>query len=752
MYADSSLLRQLARKAGIPVCEAALRSFRYLHEKRGQSQRTLLAVSANSETAVRAALAAAREVDCPIMFAATLNQVDTDGGYTGWDHARFVRLVRRTAQCVGFKGLIVLGVDHAGCWCKDKHAVEQWSFPQTMHAVKSSLTAAIQAGYDLIHIDPTIDIESPSGAPAIDTVVTRTVDLLGHCEKIRKNAALPPISYEVGTEEIKGGLADVPAFRDFLAKLRWRLMEEDLNYAWPCFIVGRVGTNLYTTEFNPQMARTLVDAAGRYGLAIKGHYTDNASNPEAYPESGVGGANVGPEFTEVEYKALLEMEAKEKNLKITSGEMSNSGGVLRDAIIASGRWKKWLQAGEQGKPFHRFEPQRQQWLLATGARYVWSHKQVKWARAQLYKNLLGVGLDADAFIVNRVKDSILKYCRAFNLVNTLPELEGEFRCREKLPFWGRGDIVCAGELIVEIMRPGINQPFGKTGRFLGPFPSGAPAICVDAAAKTGKHTGFVGSVGKDGFGQLLRERLAKDGVDTRLVKVISYQSTGCAFIAYAEDSTRNFIFHINGTASDRLLTGKKVIAQVASFRHCHLMGCSLLISKSMRESCLAVARVVKQAGGTISLDPNLRPELLSVKRVRDILKPVVEMADIVLPSGNEAILLTGEEGIDKACNKLLEIGVKIVVLKLGEKGCRVYIPGEILAVPGFSVNSVDPTGAGDCFDAGFIAGYLDGLPLRRTAEFANAIGALGVTRKGPMEGTFPLKEVMAFIRYQNNNK
>ncbi len=72
-------------------------------------------------------------------------------------------------------------------------------------------------------------------------------------------------------------------------------------------MVGKVGTDLHTTTFDPLVARQLTEIAKSYGSLIKGHYSDNVTNPEAYPESGMGAANVGPEFTEREYDGLIEL-------------------------------------------------------------------------------------------------------------------------------------------------------------------------------------------------------------------------------------------------------------------------------------------------------------------------------------------------------------------------------------------------------------------------------------------------------------
>jgi D-tagatose-1,6-bisphosphate aldolase subunit GatZ/KbaZ len=741
--------RRTLAGSGLAPCDAILRSFSYLALQKGHPWRTVLAISANSAAAVEAALLAARQACCPIFFAATLNQVDADGGYTGWTHAGFTSLVRRMSKNTGFRGPVLMGVDHAGPWLKDKHAAEKWPYRKTLAAVKRSLHAAIFAGFDLLHIDPTVDIELPAGkALPVGTVVDRTVLLIKSCEAYRRKHGLPAVSYEVGTEEVKGGLADEDMFQAFLSGLRKQLTWEGLSDAWPCFIVGKVGTDLHTTMFDPKVAWELYHIARPYGLVLKGHYTDNVDNPAAYPASRMGGANVGPEFTEAECDALAELEVMEKSGNRTSGQASKFAQALKQAVLRSGRWQKWLHPDERGKPFALLSPERQDWLVRTGARYIWTDPDVLSARSRLYANLKQDGLEAHNYVVERVAHPILKYIRAFNLENTIPVLEDELRRRAKLPFWGEGQVLAAGEMIVEIMRPGVDQPLNQQGRFAGPFPSGAPAIFADAAARIGKRTGFIGSLGDDDFGDLLLGRFARDGLDSSLVNRVRHKSTGCAFVSYEKSGARKFIFHIAGTGSDQLPSPAAAARYAESFRHMHLMGCSLAVSRAMRENCYAIAEAVKQAGGSVSLDPNLRPELLSASECREILMPVVRMADIILPSGGEASLLMQETDADRACRRLLDMGIQIVVLKLGEDGCRVYTHDAVFGVPGFSVNAVDPTGAGDCFDAGFISGYLDNLPLIDSARLANAMGALAASKLGPMEGAFSLKEVLAFMRTQ----
>ncbi len=99
----------------------------------------------------------AKRANAPIKFAATLNQVDEDGGYTGLTQSEFVEMVKIEAEAISYEGLIIVALDHGGPWLKDQHSIENWSLEETMTAVKKSLEAAIDAGYDFLHIDPTVD-------------------------------------------------------------------------------------------------------------------------------------------------------------------------------------------------------------------------------------------------------------------------------------------------------------------------------------------------------------------------------------------------------------------------------------------------------------------------------------------------------------------------------------------------------------------------------------------------------------------
>ena len=423
IHGDDSFIRRKAEDKGLPLADAILRALRTGYAT-AQPVPTVLAVCPNSEAVVKASMLAAREAAAPLFFAATLNQVDLDGGYTGWTQDAFVRLAREVAEEQGYEGPIVVGLDHGGPWLKDIQTREQWPLEKAIQGVKDSLAACLDAGYDLLHVDPTVDRTLPKEQPMpIEVVTERTLELIEFAESYRASKGLLPVSYEVGTEEVHGGLADTRVFRHFLDGLKGGLAERGLSGVWPCFVVGKVGTDLHTTEFDPAVARELAEAAAPYGSVIKGHYTDSVSNPEAYPVAGMGGANVGPEFTEAEYEALEDLADREEGL--TGGNVDESSGMmwaLKEAVVASGRWEKWRQPDEEGKSFDELSPERQGWLVRTGCRYVWSKPEVVAARQRLYAVLANAGEDGEAYVLRKIAGVMQKYYRAFRLEGSLARI------------------------------------------------------------------------------------------------------------------------------------------------------------------------------------------------------------------------------------------------------------------------------------------------------------------------------------------
>ena len=402
----------------MPKTEELLHRIDQLQKETGVP-RTIFAACPNSPAVISASIRAAKRNNAPIYFAATLNQIDCDGGYTGMTQAEFTRLIRFEVERNHFTGPVIIAIDHGGPWLKDRQRTEKWSVKDAMDGVKKSFEAAVLAGYDLIHVDPTVDINVPKGEIIdIHVVAARTVELIAHVENFRKQKGLPAISYEVGTEEVHGGLADEKTFDTFIKELKNGLVNVGLPDVWPCFIVGKVGTDLDTTVFDPVVAKTLTSKVRPLGSYIKGHYTDDVANPEEYPLCGMGAANVGPEFTMSEYRALCELEemevAYEREGRVAV--LSHMKEVLLKAVHESHRWEKWLHEDEKGKDLCELTEARQDWIVATCCRYIWQQPAPLAARGFLYANLTRLGVDPEQIVLSRIERDMDKYFRAFNLI------------------------------------------------------------------------------------------------------------------------------------------------------------------------------------------------------------------------------------------------------------------------------------------------------------------------------------------------
>lgn len=407
----------MSRSHSVPPMVRLLDRLRELSDA-GGPPRTLLVVCPNSRSVIEAAVHAAARHQAPLAFTATLNQVDEDGGYTGMTHYDLAQTVRETVRKTCFDGPVSLAVDHGGPFLKDRHRMEGWSPAAARAGVRDSFAAAIRAGFDLIHVDCTVDPElsEGEGVPVPD-MAERTVALIADAEQVRREGAFSPVAYEVGTDEAGGALTDPLEWRDFLGRVRAGLVARGLGDVSLAFAVGNVGTDLHTHHFDAEVAKRLARVAAPFGCALKGHYTDDVDHPRAYPAAGVGAANVGPEFSEREYEGLMTLESMEAAM-IADGRIGWKGGLeaaLRQAVVDSGRWQKWLLPPEKGREFDELSSERRAWLVRTGARYVWTRPSVVAARKRLYQNMRMNGVDPDAVVRIAIEQSLDRYFQAFGL-------------------------------------------------------------------------------------------------------------------------------------------------------------------------------------------------------------------------------------------------------------------------------------------------------------------------------------------------
>jgi sugar/nucleoside kinase (ribokinase family) len=307
-----------------------------------------------------------------------------------------------------------------------------------------------------------------------------------------------------------------------------------------------------------------------------------------------------------------------------------------------------------------------------------------------------------------------------------------------------------GELLVEVMRPRRGMKLSETGDFLGPYPSGATAIFIDTVARLGHSAAIISGVGDDDFGRCLLDRFARDGVNADRVLVVPNKATGVAFVTYFEDGSRRFLYHWDNTPAVMARTPDP--GPIDNPKFFHVMGCARMPNEEFRSSVFETAKMFAAKGAKVSFDPNIRFELLGGRSPREILGPILDECSILFPGERELQLLTGENDTERAVKKAMKgPKMELVVLKRGSRGATVYSGGGRIEVPAYVVKEVDPTGAGDCFDAGFVCGLLEGRSLTEAAEMAAAAGALDAAAFGPMEGDISPATVRA-IRERRTTK
>jgi tagatose kinase len=303
-------------------------------------------------------------------------------------------------------------------------------------------------------------------------------------------------------------------------------------------------------------------------------------------------------------------------------------------------------------------------------------------------------------------------------------------------------VITIGEILVEVMARDVGQRFDETGSFIGPFPSGAPAIFADQAARCGSPTLIISAVGDDGFGTMNLRRLQASGVDTSQVRVLADATTGVAFVTYRHDGSREFIFHIANAACGRI---DEEFVHEAMFHECayfHVMGSSLY-NQGMYRSIRRGLQYARQAGSVVSFDPNLRPEIQRDELARAQLIEILAHAHIVLAGEHELLPLTGVSDEAASVAALLRASAQLVIIKRGARGATLYTNGQTLHSGLPSVEEVDPTGAGDCFAGTLIACLNQGFTAEEAFRLAAVAGAHAVTKKGPMEGNTTLDELRA---------
>lgn len=306
------------------------------------------------------------------------------------------------------------------------------------------------------------------------------------------------------------------------------------------------------------------------------------------------------------------------------------------------------------------------------------------------------------------------------------------------------DIISLGEPMVEFCATSTGPL--KSVRFFEMGWGGDTSNVIVAAARLGKSCGYICRVGDDEFGKSFLDMWRRENIDTSHIIVEKNSFTAVYFISIINGGKHDFTYYRMDSAASHLTSKDVNPDYIRRAKIFHSSGISQAISATCREAVFKAAETAKRTRALFSYDPNIRLKLWSINTARAVVSYTLEMADIVMPSMEDAKIITGYSSYEKAARDILRKGPKIVALKLGQEGCFVMTEDDAVKVPSFEVNVVDTTGAGDAFDGGFLASILDGLDIRKAAEFANATAALKTLGRGAVVPLPRRRKVEEFLK------
>jgi hypothetical protein len=371
---------------------------------------TLLGVGPMSVNCVDAVIELSNEHEVPILLIASRRQIDSEefgGGYVNnWSTKEFAQYVIDHDK----KGKILLARDHGGPWQNSKEIEANLSLRKAMESAKSSYRADLEAGFQVLHIDPSVDIH---GQPDVDEVLARIFDLYEFCWNQAQQMGREVI-FEIGTEE-QSGSTNTQEELDYTLNAVQQFCKKN-RLPQPSFVVIQCGTRVMETRnvgsFDSpfrvadelpaeiQLPK-MIEICNRYGILMKEHNSDYLSDDalQWHPRLGIHAANVAPEFGVTETRELVSV--------LEDNGLSKLADRFLQLAYESNKWDKWMLSNTGATD-------RDRSIIA--GHYVFSKPECVELKTEASRTLALKGIDLDQFLKGQVKQSILRYLRNFRLI------------------------------------------------------------------------------------------------------------------------------------------------------------------------------------------------------------------------------------------------------------------------------------------------------------------------------------------------
>lgn len=287
--------------------------------------------------------------------------------------------------------------------------------------------------------------------------------------------------------------------------------------------------------------------------------------------------------------------------------------------------------------------------------------------------------------------------------------------------------------ILEVDNSRIEMPVSHTG--------GDALTVAVVLSKLGIETSLIGRIGKDVNGQFIEKELMKNAVDTNGLIVDENYGTAVSYILIEESGERHIL--VNRGANDGL-TGRDVPDEAIKEADLVFFGSALAMQRMTDDEVADIFKRAHKYGKITAMDASIAIET-SAERNLDLIEKSLRETDIFIPSYEEAAFFTGKTDVEEMLEVFGRYSLKLLGIKLGHKGCVLTDFKERIWLSVYpDVKVVDTTGAGDCFMAGFLCGYLHGWDLRKTGEFASAVSAHGIAASGASTGIPDFKTVLKY--------
>lgn len=370
---------------------------------------TLLGVGPMSLNCVDAAIELANSYDAPLLLIASRRQIDSEefgGGYVNnWTTQEFAKYVIDNDQ----KGKILLARDHGGPWQSIKEVSEDLSLRRAMDSAKLSYLRDLEAGFQVLHIDPSVDIH---GSPNVDEILDRVFELYDYCWTNAQRLGREVI-FEVGTEE-QSGSTNTQEELDYTLNELLKFCKKN-NIRQPSFVVIQTGTRVMETRnvgsFDTPLRVSnelpaeiqvpkMVEICNHYGIMMKEHNTDYLSDEalQWHPRLGIHAANVAPEFGVAESLALLNI--------LENNHLQDLADDFLKISYNSKKWEKWMLDDTAATDRDR--------SIISG-HYVFSKPECIDLKKRASKELTKKHIDLDLYLKNEVKKSIFRYMKNFRM-------------------------------------------------------------------------------------------------------------------------------------------------------------------------------------------------------------------------------------------------------------------------------------------------------------------------------------------------